>query len=230
MHVFTREGSESSIVVRLLVHNRLLREALVRLLQKRAGFCVEDSERYSELGPASTASGSYDVLLADSLSSVRSSVHREELVPERCKGKLLFFGMDDDAGAFLDAVRLGAAGYVLNDASSEDILEAIRSVARGNAVCPPKLCMHLFQHVYSEQERPVLTDEHAGLARDLTLRQRQLMGLVAMGMTNKEIAARLSLSEFTVKNHIRRVMKQVDAESRHQAVDVMRAGGVLPLV
>jgi DNA-binding NarL/FixJ family response regulator len=57
---------------------------------------------------------------------------------------------------------------------------------------------------------------------ELTQRQRQLMSLVAMGLSNKEIAANLNLSEFTVKNHIYRVMKQVDAQSRHEAVTLIR--------
>jgi DNA-binding CsgD family transcriptional regulator len=62
----------------------------------------------------------------------------------------------------------------------------------------------------------------------LTHRQSQLVALVARGLTNKEIAANLNLSEFTVKNHLRRIMKQVDVDSRHEAVDVIRASGFLP--
>jgi DNA-binding NarL/FixJ family response regulator len=60
---------------------------------------------------------------------------------------------------------------------------------------------------------------------DLTLRQQQLVSLVAKGLTNKEIATRLNLSEYTVRNHIHRILKQVDAESRSEAVDVIRASG-----
>jgi DNA-binding NarL/FixJ family response regulator len=61
----------------------------------------------------------------------------------------------------------------------------------------------------------------------LTPRQLQLIRLVAEGLTNKEIAANLNLSQFTVKNHLRRVMRQVEAASRHDAVDVLRATGQL---
>jgi len=60
---------------------------------------------------------------------------------------------------------------------------------------------------------------------DLTLRQQQLVSLVAKGLTNKEIAARLNLSEYTVRNHIHRILKQVDAESRSEAVETIRAFG-----
>jgi len=60
---------------------------------------------------------------------------------------------------------------------------------------------------------------------DLTLRQQQLVSLVAKGLTNKEIASQLNLSEFTVRNHIHRILKQVDAESRSQAVEAIRSHG-----
>jgi DNA-binding NarL/FixJ family response regulator len=60
---------------------------------------------------------------------------------------------------------------------------------------------------------------------DLTLRQQQLVTLVAKGLTNKEIASRLNLSEFTVRNHIHRILKQVDAGSRSEAVETIRGYG-----
>lgn len=61
---------------------------------------------------------------------------------------------------------------------------------------------------------------------DLTLRQQQLMTLAAKGLTNKEIAAHLHLSEYTVRNHIHRILKQVDAGSRREAVETIRAYGL----
>ena len=60
---------------------------------------------------------------------------------------------------------------------------------------------------------------------DLTVRQQQLVALVAKGLTNKEIASHLNLSEFTVRNHIHRILKQVDAETRSEAVETIRAHG-----
>jgi len=60
---------------------------------------------------------------------------------------------------------------------------------------------------------------------DLTLRQQQLMALVAKSLTNKEIASQLNLSEFTVRNHIHRILKQVDAGNRSEAMETIRAYG-----
>ena len=86
-----------------------------------------------------------------------------------------------------------------------------------------------FQFVSRElRQRSGRAQLEAGSNYGLTYRQRQLVVLVAKGLTNKEIAASLNLSEFTVKNHIRRILRQVDAQTRYEAVDVIRASGYLP--
>ncbi len=88
--------------------------------------------------------------------------------------------------------------------------------------------MTLFAYVSQQfRQRPETLDLQACLKFGLTYRQRQLAALVAKGLTNKEIAANLNISEFTVKNHIHRIMRQVDADSRYEAVDVIRSGGLL---
>jgi DNA-binding NarL/FixJ family response regulator len=137
--------------------------------------------------------------------------------------------MDEDPQIFLIAVRLGVSGYVSKEASAAEIIAAVRAVAQGDAVCPPKLCMTLFQHTAGEfRKQPVITDREARIKFGITHRQSQLVALVARGLSNKEIAASLNVSEFTVKSHLRRIMKQVNAESRFEAVDMMRASGFLP--
>jgi DNA-binding NarL/FixJ family response regulator len=121
------------------------------------------------------------------------------------------------------AVRSGVMGYLLKDASASDLVAAVRAVFRGEAVCPPQLCSSLFRFVaHIVEEMPA---KRLAPRPDLTIRQQQLMALVAKGLTNKEIASRLNLSEFTVRNHIHRILKQVDAESRSEAVQTIRAHG-----
>ena len=222
-----REKARSAISVHLFVQNRLLREALVRLFQKRAGITVAGKSHQSELDLDFLTATPCDVLLLDSITPVCPGDGLQELFKRLPELKIVLFGMDEDPENFLEAVKLGVSGYLLNGASSEDIISAVRGVVQGEAVCPAKLCMSLFQYVAREQ-KSVLADQEACLKAGLTFRQRQLMSLVAKGMTNKEIAASLSLSEFTVKNHIHRIMKQIEAETRHEAVDLMRAGGFLP--
>ena len=137
---------------------------------------------------------------------------------------ILLVGMEDDEEQFLSAIRAGSRGYLLKDASAADVLSAVRSISRGEAVCPPRLCLSLFKWVADEVRE---TSRSSDSRPSLTFRQQQLVSLVARGLTNKEIASKLNLSAFTVKNHLHRIMKQVDAESRYEAVESARAHGYL---
>jgi DNA-binding NarL/FixJ family response regulator len=134
--------------------------------------------------------------------------------------------MEEDAGEFLAAVQFGVVAYLLKDASTRDIIATIRSVARGEAVCPPRLCLALFQYVARESlVTAEMLNQRLNGKLGLTRRQQQLVSLVAMGLTNKEIASRLNLSEYTVKNHIHRLLQQVDAGTRYEAIENIRASG-----
>jgi DNA-binding NarL/FixJ family response regulator len=225
--VNTNSASESPIRIYVLEQNRLLREAFVQLLRKRSSLTVvgdsdDCSKAYGELTAIQC-----DILLLNSLEILQVIRQKAETAECLKQTKLLLFGMKEDPECFLQAVRLGASGYLLNEASSTEIIAAVRGVAQGEAICPPKLCKSLFDHL---SKTFLLTSEKAEprgrSASDLTRRQRQLMALVATGMTNKEIASSLQLSEFTVKNHIRRIMAHLQADSRHAAVDAIRTGGL----
>jgi len=216
----------SSTNVYVVAENRLLRETLVRLFRKRSDLTVVGQNSYSESVPEGIAASQSDLLLLDCLNPNHLSddliCDIRESVPQI---RIVLFGMDEDTEIFLQAVRLGINGYVLKNASSTELLDAVRAVAQGEAVCPSRFCKVLFQAISSEAtQRAAIAEQRAGMRFELTLRQRQLMSLVAMGLSNKEIAANLNLSEFTVKNHIYRVMKQVDAQNRHEAVNLIRAG------
>jgi DNA-binding CsgD family transcriptional regulator len=91
------------------------------------------------------------------------------------------------------------------------------SVFRGEAVCPPVLCASVFQYV--SQVAKSGPSQLLSRRPRLTLRQQQLVALVAKGLTNKEVASQLNLSEYIVKNHIHRIMKQLGAGSRREAVE-----------
>ena len=222
------EGSSSSVTVFLVAENRLLRETLLRLFQSRAGISVVGECHYSDSASEHIIASHCDVLLLDSSPMSPGTSLVDEICQSAPEIKVVLFGMDENPYVFLRAVRSGVCGYVLKEASSTEIIAAVREVAQGDAVCSPKLCMTLFRFVAHEfRQRSGMADQEACLKYGLTYRQRQLVALIAKGLTNKEIAANLNLSEFTVKNHIHRIMRQVDADSRHQAVDLIRAGGLL---
>lgn len=212
-----------TIRVFLLIENRLLREALVRVFRKRPDLTVVGQSGQTDLNVQDILDSNCDVLV---VASFQTNWHPASITLE-CIGQLGFkvalIGMDCEEEQFLAAVRAGVTGYLLKDASASDVLNAVRAVFRGEAVCPPQLCGTLFRLV-AQMVRELPASGTASRP-ELTLRQQQLVSLVAKGLTNKEIASRLNLSEFTVRNHIHRILKQVDAESRSEAVDVIRASG-----
>jgi DNA-binding NarL/FixJ family response regulator len=170
-----------------------------------------------------------DVLLLDSLTAVYATELINELKVPNSSRRVVLFGMDGDDETFFKAVRLGVKGYLLKDASSAEIIAAIHNVSAGKGVCPPSLCLTLFQCVAREfRERAGIRVSLSSQKNGLTFRQRELIGLIAKGLTNKEIAGILSLSEFTVKNRVYRIMRHVEAESRQEAVEAARAKGLLP--
>jgi|SRR5450631_2342907 DNA-binding NarL/FixJ family response regulator len=212
-----------SIRVFLLVENRLLREALVRLFRKRPDLFVVGQSSLADEALHPISESESDVLVGDSFlpSGALSILSANRGTPSSCK--ILLVGMEPDEEQFLASVRSGIVGYLLRDASASDVVTAVRAVFRGEAVCPPQLCSALFRFV--ARTTPDSPLRNSASKPDLTLRQQQLVTLVAKGLTNKEIASRLNLSEFTVRNHIHRILKQVDAGSRSQAVETIRAHG-----
>jgi two-component system, NarL family, nitrate/nitrite response regulator NarL len=213
----------SSIRTFLLIENRLLREALVRLFSKRVDLLVVGQCGYADAGALHEFDSKCDVLVIDSLQIPWLSRTTAIEGTDRASFRTIVIAREPDEKHFLAAVRLGIAGYLLQDASASDVVAAVRAVFRGEAVCPPQLCSALFRLVAQmAREMPV---QQAPSKPDLTLRQQQLVALVAKGLTNKEIASHLNLSQFTVRNHIHRILKQVDAESRSEAVETIRAFG-----
>lgn len=220
--------TRSATDVFLLSENRLLRETLARLLQKRADISVVGVSRATQSVIEEIVRSNCEIVLTDRLSPARDANLLEALVQHVPEIKIVLFGMDEDAGIFLKSTYFGVSGYLLKEASAAEIIHAVRAVAQGEAALPPRLCMTLVRHLAQQARgKPKIADCQRP-DRYLTQRQLELVNLVAKGLTNKEIAANLHLSEFTVKNHIRRIMRQVDAGDRHEAVEMVRASAFLP--
>lgn len=193
--------------------NRLLRELISRMLGKRPEFDVLACDGQSSKPAAAIMDTGTQVVVLDSLELYLDSARADS--PQSVRKawpRCVLVAMEDNHGNFLAAVRSGALGYVLQDASTADVLSAIRTVASGQAVCPPGYSRVLFDYVAG------LTHESPSDPRrtlwGLTRRERQLIPLIGRGLTNKEIAAQFCLSERTVKNHIHRILKKVGAPNR----------------
>jgi DNA-binding NarL/FixJ family response regulator len=120
------------------------------------------------------------------------------------------------------AIAVGASGFLLKDVPPERLIAAIRSVAAGDMLLAPTIT----QRLVARYARPA-TPAQASRLDPLTDRERQVLELIARGMSNTEIAARLYLGEATVKTHIGRVLSKLDLRDRAQAVIVAYESGLV---
>ena len=127
----------------------------------------------------------------------------------------------DDASV-LGALRAGARGYLTKDAGAEDIRAAVEAVARGEAALDPSVQ----RHVVAALAGPEPAAAAGELPDDLTPREAQVLGLIAEGLTNAEIAGRLFVSGATVKSHVNHIFAKTGARDRAQAVVYAYANGL----
>lgn len=116
----------------------------------------------------------------------------------------------------LAAIRAGASGFLLKDAPPEQMLEAIRTVHKGEAVIAPTSTKRLIEHLATLL--PSAPSEASSALDSLTDREREVLVLMARGLSNSEIAGELYVAEATVKTHVGRVLAKVGARDRVQAV------------
>src|ERR1700681_2356373 len=201
-------GPQSIAEVFLLAENRLLREALIRILAKKNDIQVVGAAPYSPSAQEQIIASRPSVILLDAIGPIFSDAKfvstLQAAIPEV---RVVMVDMDPDERTFLRAVGEGVVGYILKDASATEVADTIRAVFAGEAVCPPALSMTLFNVV---QRRLSL----AAPSRALSRREQDLVALLRERLTNKEIAARLNLSEQTVKNHVHRMMRKIGAPDR----------------
>src|SRR6266581_5135837 len=127
-------------------------------------------------------------------------------------GILVLTMLEDDASVFA-AMRAGARGYLLKGADQEDVLRAIGAAAHGEAIFSPPIARRLMQYFANMQ--PILPPN---VFPDLTEREREILGMIARGKSNAEIAEELVLSPKTVSNHVSNIFSKLQVVDRAQAV------------
>lgn len=206
--------------------NRLLKEALSRMLAKSGEVEVLDTELSDSFQAADLLRGAADMLLLSSRGNREEDLALIRKVRSGApKVSILLIDVAGEETEFLQCIRAGVRGYLPRDASAEDVMEAVRAVQAGKAVCPGTLCAALFRYFEREANSFPSASVHHRLG--LTRREQQLIPLIAEGLTNKEIASRFCLSEQTVKNHLYRMKHKIGAEDRLGIVQVCRTQGFI---
>lgn len=131
--------------------------------------------------------------------------------------KVLVMGLEETEEEILAFVEAGADGYVLRDDSVDDLLTRVRAAHGGEALVSPGIAAAIMSRVSELASLFPRVNRVAGKQGDLTRREREVLDLVAKGLTNQEIADRLSITEGTVKNHVHNILGKLDVRSRHDA-------------
>jgi len=135
---------------------------------------------------------------------------------------LTTFGLDEYV---VESLRAGASGFLLKDAPAEDLVEAIRIVAAGEALLAPSVTRRLLDRIASKL--PPAHENVIPALSELTEREMEVLKLVARGLSNAEIAEKLIVSETTVKTHVSRILGKLDLRDRVQVVILAYETGLI---
>jgi DNA-binding NarL/FixJ family response regulator len=201
------------ITIAIIEDNRLVREGMTDMLNELPDVKVVlavtslETEMLKEKNPRV-------VLLDVGLMNKNSLRLAETVQKEMADCRIIVMDLLPVHTEIAEFVNAGVAGFILKDATFEDFVGTIRSVADGGRVLPPRMTSTLFSQIADVAVRR--GGQAALKAVRMTQRERQVIALIAVGLSNKEIAQRLNIANDTVKSHVRNVMDKLALHSRLQ--------------
>jgi DNA-binding NarL/FixJ family response regulator len=214
----THEGKAvclKKVRILLIEDNRILRDGIASVINAQPDLKVVASSGGSRDTLLQVRTTKPQVVLIDlGLRNENGLRIVTTLVKEMPRVRVIGMGLIPSQLDIVEFVEAGAAGFILKEATVEDLLGTVRAVARGIKILPPLLTESLFTHVIDQalrQGKGTLPD-----AVRMTKREREVIVLIAEGLSNKEIAQRLNLSTYTVKSHIHNILEKMALHSRLQ--------------
>jgi DNA-binding NarL/FixJ family response regulator len=199
------------ITVAIIEDNRLVREGMTEMLNDLPDVRVVLAA--TSLETAMLKDACPRVVLLDVGLQDRNSLRLAESVQREMEGvRVIVMDLLPVHEEIAEFVNAGVAGFILKDATFEDFVGTIRSVAEGKRVLPPRMTGTLFSQIAQAAVRR--GTEEALEAVRMTPREREVVALIAEGMSNKQIADRLTIATDTVKSHVRNVMDKLALHSR----------------
>ena len=203
------------IKVLIVDDHSLIREGLRRLLELEKDIDVTGQASNGREAVEMALSLKPDVILMDINMPIKNGLEAiKELRAINCRSRIVMITIHGHQEYLLEAIRLGAAGYVMKDAEVDRILEAIRSVHAGKTY----IQLGIKNMALMEKVETVFDPHKSKVEEDnLSRREIQVLLLIADGKNNREIADNLFISEKTVKNHVSNIFKKIDVVDRTQA-------------
>src|ERR687897_2460945 len=217
--VATSPGKSSGDAIRVLIvdDHALFRRGLQMVLEGESDIDVvgEASDGHEAIEQAEKTTP--DVVLMDVRMPKRSGIEATRMIKDSLPStRILMLTISDEEADLYDAIKAGAAGYLLKEISIEEVANAVRSVHAGQSLISPSMASKLLNEFAAMVKR---RDERSQVPGPrLTDRELEVLKLVAKGMNNRDIGAELFISENTVKNHVRNILEKLHLHSRMEAV------------
>ncbi|HUA06017.1 MAG TPA: response regulator transcription factor [Solirubrobacteraceae bacterium] len=201
----------------------------------RAGLAavLESDDRIEVIGQASTGREAIaltrrrepDVVLMDvQMPDLDGIAATRELAGTAPAARVLILTTFEEDDYIFGGLRAGASGFLLKRTPAEDLIRAVHTIAAGESLLSPSVTRRVIDRMSRQPDPP---DAHADLG-DLTPREREVLALLAGGLSNAEIAAELVIEESTVKTHVKRILMKLDVRDRVQAVIFAYEHGLAP--
>jgi DNA-binding NarL/FixJ family response regulator len=205
------DGAEISV---LLVDDQdLVRSGLRRILRRKDGFVVVAECSDGDQVPAAIAEHHPDVVVMDLRMKRVDGIEATRKLDAPGSPPVLALTTFDDDELLSGALRAGASGFVLKDSSAEELIRAVRAVARGDSYLDPAVTARVLSTYRQSNDR-----RRVDTVAELTAREHDVLSLVAQGQSNAEIADQLYISELTVKSHIGRIFVKLNLRDRAAAI------------
>ena len=214
-----QHSAVSDEVIRVLIADdqALFRRGLYVVLGTEEGIEVVGEAENGEEAIAKAEDLAPDVVLMDvrmpKVNGIDAARAIRAMAPST---RILMLTVSDEEDDLYEAIKAGANGYLLKEISVEEVAEAIRAVVQGQSLISPSMASKLLSEFNSLVRRAEEKQQFPAPA--LTARELEVLKLVAKGMSNREIADELFISENTVKNHVRNILEKLHLHSRMQAV------------
>ena len=208
-------ASGATILVAILDDNRLVRDGLSTMLNRLPDIHVVAS--MAAHAPSLVETPAHVLLLDVGLLDQESLRVATTLRGEMPDTKIIVMDLIPVHEEIMDFVNAGVCGFVLKDATFDEFVATIRSVAAGEKVLPPRMTESLFSQIMNDAGGRLSGDAEEVLEDvRMTRREREVINLIGEGLSNKEIAQRLNIAAHTVKSHVRNVMEKLALHTRLQ--------------
>lgn len=210
----------------LIEDNRLLRDGIAAMLKGHRDIEVVAASGNGENGILKVHALKPNVILLDLGLRSQNSLHIVEIVKKEFpQAKVIVMDLAPARGDILQFVKAGASGFILKDATLDDFLATIRSVAEGAKVLPPILSGSLFSQIIEQAINRGRTNFTSAI--QMTKREREVIGLLSDGLSNKEIGTRLHVATYTIKSHIHNIMEKLALHTRLEVANYTYTDGTL---